>query len=328
MELDIHSYDYYVVTFSGGKDSTATFLHLLDLGVPKEKIELWHHVIDPADAPFMDWEVTEDYCRKFAQAFGVRLYFSGKQGGFEGELLRKDSLTQPNWYETPDGVMVSGGRTGKLATRWPFPQVSKDLSVRWCSAYLKIDVGKAALVNQPRFNHRRTLLISGERAGESTSPTSGRAAYAYFEPDTTDKRDSPTLRRHVDRCRLVHPWSEADVWGIIQRWGVVVHPCYYLGYSRCSCKWCIFGDADQFATSYYLSPDQGEKIIRYEYVFNTTIKHHKSVAELLQEGTTYRATGLYPEKAAQAISKEYTGAIFTTAWTLPAGAFQKDVGPL
>lgn len=39
-------YDKYIVAFSGGKDCTACFLHLLDIGIPKERIELWHHEVD------------------------------------------------------------------------------------------------------------------------------------------------------------------------------------------------------------------------------------------------------------------------------------------
>ena len=40
---DILDYDKYIVSFSGGKDSTAVFLYLLDCGVHKNKIELWHY---------------------------------------------------------------------------------------------------------------------------------------------------------------------------------------------------------------------------------------------------------------------------------------------
>lgn len=36
-------YDAILVAFSGGKDSLACLLHLLDLGVDRSKIELWHH---------------------------------------------------------------------------------------------------------------------------------------------------------------------------------------------------------------------------------------------------------------------------------------------
>lgn len=131
--VDPHSYDNIIVAFSGGKDSIACFLHLLDLGVPKEKIELWHHDIDGREgSTLMDWPVTRDYCLKFAQAFGVKIYFSWKWGGFEGEMLRYNALTSPTVFETPDGPKISGGIKGTLSTRRKFPQQAASLSVRWC----------------------------------------------------------------------------------------------------------------------------------------------------------------------------------------------------
>ena len=63
MECNLHSYDKYIVSFSGGKDSTACFLYLLDNGIPLDKIELWHQDIDGREDTFFDWEVTPDYCR-------------------------------------------------------------------------------------------------------------------------------------------------------------------------------------------------------------------------------------------------------------------------
>ena len=39
----LENYDKIIVLFSGGKDSLASLLYLLELGVPEDKIELWHH---------------------------------------------------------------------------------------------------------------------------------------------------------------------------------------------------------------------------------------------------------------------------------------------
>ena len=66
--LPLEDYDLIVVLFSGGKDSTACFLKLLELGVPKEKIELWHHDIDGGTSNKkngleMHTELCESYCR-------------------------------------------------------------------------------------------------------------------------------------------------------------------------------------------------------------------------------------------------------------------------
>lgn len=321
-QVNIYDYDFYLVMFSGGKDSTACFLYLLNLGIPKRKIELWHHLVDGKNKQLMDWECTEDYCRKFALAFKVPIYYSWKDGGFESEMLRNNRPTKSNYFETPSGVLKSGGK-GKPNTRLKFPQLSSDLSVRWCSAYLKIDVAAAAIRKQNRFIGKKVLIISGERAEESPA----RHNYAYFEPDCTDNRIGKKIKRHVDRCRLIHNWSESDVWGIIRQYGVIVHPCYYLGYGRCSCKWCIFGNNNQMATSYYLSPGQGKKLSRFEKRFGKTIKRNIDLKSFIKKGIPFHTVYQYPAIAVQAITHKYSLPIFTTKWKLPAGAFSNAAMP-
>lgn len=320
--FNIYDYDYYLVMFSGGKDSTACLLHLLDLNIPIERIELWHHLVDGKDKHLMDWECTEDYCRKFASAFEIPIYYSWKNDGFEGEMLRENAPTKPNYFETPNGLFYSGGK-GKTNTRLMFPQISDNLSVRWCSAYLKIDVARTAVVNQQRFKNKKVLIVSGERAEESPA----RKRYAFFEPDRTDNRNGKSNIRHVDRCRIVHHWKEKDVWGIISRYHIVVHPCYYLGYSRCSCKWCIFGSPDQAATSFYLSPAQGQILVDYERKFGKTTRPGIDLATFAKKGTIYNTVFLYSEIAAQAVKSEYKLPIFTDNWILPAGAYKNSNGP-
>lgn len=210
----------------------ACLLNLFALGIDRSKIELWHNEIDGREgSTLMDWPVTPDYCRKVATVFNLPIYFSWKIGGFEREMLRDKSLTAPTKFETPeDGVKQIGGTRGKTNTRLKFPQVSANLSVRWCSAYLKIDVASAAIRNQKRFDHSRTLVISGERAEESAA----RANYKTFEPHRSDNRGG-RKGRHVDHWRPVHGWSEAEVWAIIEKYQVNPHPAYHLGWGRVSC---------------------------------------------------------------------------------------------
>lgn len=334
--FDLHSYDHYLVMFSGGKDSTALVLTLLNSGIPKEKIELWHHDVDGIGNPpiylqnhpetFMDWEVTQAYCLAFAKAFRLPIYFSWKEGGFEREMNRTEQLTAPIYFEYPNPISPrhilvgqTGGKTGKMGTRRKFPQVSANLSVRWCSAYLKIDVGTAAIRNQERFNGKRTLVLSGERGQESPA----RAKYAEFEPDRADSRAGKKSRL-VDRYRPLIRWSEQDVWEIIEWNRVRVHPAYYLGFNRVSCKFCIFGNANQFASAFAISPDQGQNLLEYEQEFGVTIKPGITLADLVAKGTPYDMEQAMIDTATAYV---YDQDIFMDEWHLPKGAYGEGCGP-
>ena len=324
-DIDFAAYDRILVAFSGGKDSLACVLHLLDLGVPKEKIELHHHDVDGGGRTFMDWAVTPAYCRAVADGLGLPIYFSWKQGGFEREMLRTDERTQPNQWESQDGtVVVSGGTRGKSNTRLMFPQTSPDLSVRWCSAYLKIDVMTMMINNEPRFLQGKTLVITGERAQES----SARSKYKTFEPHRSDNRDGARVSRWVDQWRPIHAWDETEVWAIIKRYGIVLHPAYRLGWSRLSCMTCIFGSANQWATIRAVFPHRFEMVAAREAQFGKTIQRALTVHQQADRGTPYAAALANPDLVRLAESNVWEGPIFTNEWQMPAGAFGENAGPV
>lgn len=318
-------YDRYLIAFSGGKDSLACILDALDAGVPAERIELHHHDVDGGGAShLMDWPVTPAYCRAVAAHLGLKLMFSHKVGGFEREMLRTDQLTAPMRWQRPDGSWrQSGGVTGKRSTRRRFPQVSADLSVRWCSAYLKIDVMSAMIRNEPRFSRGRTLVITGERAEESEA----RAGYAEFEPDRSDNRDGVRTYRWVDRFRPVLKWSQAEVWAIIKRWRIIPHPAYQLGWGRLSCRACIFGSAHQWATVKRHYPAQFAAVAGYEDAFGATIQRSASVRQLAAKGVAYAAAEARAALVREADETEWSGPVTTDDWQLPAGAFGENAGP-
>lgn len=318
------TYDFIIVAFSGGKDSLACLLSLIEAGADMSKVELWHHDIDGREgSDLMDWNVTRDYCRKLAAAFNLPIYFSWLEGGFEREMNRKDQRKAPTHWENPDGTRgKSGGVAGKLATRQKFPQVSADLSVRWCSAYLKIDVMSAAITGQERFRNARTLVVTGERAQES----SARSKYQEFETHRNDARDG-RLKRHVDHWRPVHKFSGEQVWAMIERHRVNPHPAYRAGFGRVSCQFCIFGNSNQCASARAISPERFDKITTYESKFGVTIHRKENLAQRADKGTPYAAT---EQDKAACRSHEFNEPIILAEgqWKLPSGAFAESCGPL
>lgn len=313
-------YERVLIFFSGGKDSVACVLHLLESGVPKERIELHHHLIDGREgSDLMDWPVTEAFCKAFAAALGLPITFSWKQGGFEREMLRNDQPTAPTMVQVGNDLAAIGG-AGPLGTRLKFPQVSASLTTRWCSSYLKIGAGAAYITNNPRFVQGKTLVITGERAQESAS----RAKYHAFEPHRTDNRTGARIKRWIDQWRPVHAWTEEQVWSIIERWRIAPHPAYLLGWGRTSCMLCIFGSKDQWASAAQIAPRKVIRIVDYERQFKVTIHRTLSVEQLVAAGTPYR---MDERIVALAMSSEYNEPIIVENWTLPAGAYGEGCGP-
>lgn len=319
--LPLNEYDYIIVSYSGGKDSLALALLALET-MPKEKIELWHQHVDgePGSEGLMDWPCTEGYCRATAESLGLPLRFQWKHGGFEGEMLRENARTQGMSYEDGNGVVQSleSSDRGKLATRRLFPQTSADLSVRWCSAYLKIDVARRAINNDPRFKDAKILFLTGERREESAA----RSKYSEVEEHACSG-----TRRRVDQWRMVIDWTEEDVWSIIEKHKIQPHPAYRLGWGRVSCMACIFGDADQWASVRKIAADRFAKIANYEQEFGKSIKRGITVLQMADKGTSF-IDDAPDELIKLAMNKDYpSNQVRVESWNTPNGAYKRCGGP-
>lgn len=326
--IQFKSYDYYdmiLVAFSGGKDSLAMVANLIDQGVDMSRVELHHHDIDgrehAQDQMLMDWPSTPAYCKAFAAAFNLPIYFSWREGGFHREMMRDGTeqhgyTAAVKWERANGETMKAGGiprKQDKAQARRMFPQVTADLSKRWCSASLKVDVMRRMVANDPRFNGKKILILTGERALESTA----RAKYAKFEVHAT----LDNSKRTVHSLRPVHGWTEQQVWDIIKRHGINPHPAYKLGWNRLSCALCIFGGANQWASAQAIFGDRVAMAARLEKEFGKTIdRDGVDVLTKCSRGTVY-AQVKNSQLADEARDAKWQGQIRVTNWQLPAGAF-------
>lgn len=334
--LPLNQYDRIIVSFSGGKDSLACVLRMLELGVPREQMEVWHQAVDgmPGQSRrFFDWPITENYCRAVAWALGIPIRFQWREGGFWGELHKQEDRLKPAAFELQPGGLLqgnigyAGGERGKIATRLKFPNPSRTLQVapgkppRWCTPILKIDVSRAALRNLPEFKAGTFLMVTGERREESD----GRATYAEAEQYV-----DPTAERTVHQWRAVIDFQEQDVWDIIERWRIRPHPAYYLGFSRVSCMPCVFGGGDQWASIRQLDPARFNEILGLERQFGTTIKEGGDIE--LQADRSKKGSFLVDDPTTQrlSLSEEYPyEAVIVPEgeeWQLPQGAFKEGQG--
>lgn len=348
--LPLNKYKKKIVAFSGGKDSLALLLYLLESGVPKEEIELWHHLIDggPGVIGNFDWPCTEDYVRAIGCALGVPVRFSWKDGGFAKEMFRENSLTTGVYFEDEERNVVylppqkpplhckecrrfydsetqshcpeCGEPRDGFSTRLKYPMVTSDLTRRWCSAYLKIMVCRRVISNDPRFNTGNVLLLTGERRQESDA----RAEYDEAEPHASSNK-----KRRVDQWRAVIDWTEQDVWRIIEKWRVMPHPAYRMGWGRVSCMTCIFGGPDEWASVRHIAPTQFGWHAANERRFSLTIKDGESVTQQANRGTNFAKDAprwLIDMALSQSYPRDQV-IVPDGEWVLPAGAYKRCGGP-
>lgn len=380
--LPLEEYDLIVVLISGGKDSVACYLKLIELGVPKEKIEFWHHDIDGGHPTRrMDWKCTQNYVKALADAEGVKLRVSYRVNGFFGELYRIGASEPIEWIDPDTGEIkqcklssnyLKCRELKEQATeemeellkqygyRMKFPAKTGDLSRRWCSAYLKICVADTVVSNLDRLGEleelggkrhkfpakggthsgrwcsgnlkaavqdsvtanleetkhdKKILIVSGERRRESA----GRSKYNEMEIHRTNA----TAKAH----RIVHQWrccidySEKDVWELLKRHHINPHPCYRIGWNRCSCMMCIFSTPRLFAGVKELFPDDYASLRHDEEVLGFTLDNKKNLDEFI--GDTPSCVCWNDKKAIHSILTGEFGTedIYTENWNYPVGAF-------
>lgn len=322
-DIDLDDYDKIIIAHSGGKDGFVSMLHMLDLGVDRSKLELWHHLVDGNEgSDLMDWIFMDDYMKQIAKAYELPLYRSWLEGGFESELIKENSYSKPHKVETPDGLitLLRDKNRSKPATRRRFPQQSASLQTRWCSSSLKIDVSRRALANQERFDGKKVLFVTGERRQES----SNRAKYNQLEPHICDRRKGRKAR-HVDAWRPVLNWSEEQVWDKLREHGVIAPVPYRLGWGRSSCAACIFNGPKIWSTLAEYFPERTQRIADYEDEFGVTIsRKQKNVIEVAKQSRPMEITDM--DALQQSMSDKYTLPLFTTSdkWEMPAGAFSNE----
>lgn len=302
-----------IIAFSGGKDSVAMVLFLLEQGIDRRRIHLHHHDVDGGGPNLFDWPCTKSYCEAFADTMGLSLFFSHREGGIYREIFRTNEPRQDILYQREPGGQYFRIPSDKAAinTRLKFPAVSSNLLTRWCSSTVKIDVLLSVVAHHPLYQHR-LVVLTGERRQESP------ARSKYVEAELYKAN---TKSRKVIHWRPILDWPESAVWEIMSRWHIQPHPAYMLGWNRCSCQICIFSDPDIWATIASIDYRKIEKIAAIETELNFTLYSERKIVEIVAAGTPLK--DLDPIWIDQSLS-HFEAPIILSDWQLPKGAFRKE----
>lgn len=315
----------FIIAFSGGKDSIAMVLYcLFDLKIPADRIELWHHDVDGDGEQLFDWPCTKSYCIAFAKAFGLTILFSYAGGGILREIYRTNETIQPIYFQKVEGGEYTRvdpqNKERFYNTRRKFPAVSADLNVRWCSWIAKISVMLKGINHTDRYQNANIVILTGERRLESTARSKYKEMELY--------RGASKTRRAVQWRPLIG-WSERDVWAIIEKYKVQPHPCYELGWGRCSCQLCIFSNENIWAAINEISPEKVQRIAEIEDDLSFTLYGDKKngnvnvFAAKVLKGVSFIHVAAKQRWLKEALG-EFTSDIIVETWQLPAGAFSVE----
>jgi 3'-phosphoadenosine 5'-phosphosulfate sulfotransferase (PAPS reductase)/FAD synthetase len=241
-----------------------------------------------------------------------------------------------------NGIVQTEEQLREANTRYKFPAVSKDLNVRWCSWIAKLGVMTKAINNSKRLQNSNILVLTGERRLESAA----RSLYLEIEPHRSNSNT-----RRVVLWRPVVDWTEQQVWDIMKKHKVQPHPCYELGWGRCSCQLCIFGRENIWASINQISPEKVKRISEIEKEIGHklyNVENKIETGEIETKGknkgkpvmiSTRDKLGIYESMVNKGNSfikeenrlrwekealGEFRSPIFVDEWKLPAGAFNAD----
>ena len=203
-----------------------------------------------------------------------------------------------------------------LGYRYKFPAKTASLTTRWCSSALKIEVFDRILrYAEDTLENCKVLFVDGIRREESG------ARSKYNEMELHRCSAVTQKNRLVHHLRPIIEWDEQMVWDIMKRHKINPHPCYKLGWNRCSCAMCIFSLPQHFAGIKEILPERFEQIVNLEKELGFTLDNKKNITDYIDGAESCvlnRDETLISCVKSGTLPDDY---IICENWELPVGAF-------
>lgn len=236
----------FVVNHSGGKDSQAMFIKLLER-IPARQMLVVHASLGEAE-----WPGALELAQKQAENAGATFVVAHAVKTFFGMVARRHA-------ERPD------------APSWP------SAKHRQCTSDLKRGPIQREVRRYAKANgFARVVNCMGLRAGESAN----RAKLSIFERNA---KNSIASREWFDWLPI-HTMSTADVFATISGAGQEPHPAYAMGNERLSCVFCIMASKRDLQNGAKHHPALFAKYVELEQRTGYTMHmSRKSLTELVGE---------------------------------------------
>jgi 3'-phosphoadenosine 5'-phosphosulfate sulfotransferase (PAPS reductase)/FAD synthetase len=235
-----------VVNHSGGKDSQALLIKMLEL-VPRAQLLVVH-----ASLGEFEWHGALELAQAQAADAGVPFVVARSHKTFL-DMVERRFATRPDVPSFPSS------------------------STRQCTSDLKRDpIDREVRRYAAAHGHSVILSATGIRAQES-------AARAKVETFKLNKRNSVAGRSWFDWAPI-HALSTTEVFATIAEAGQTPHPAYAAGNERLSCVFCIMGSRNDILNGAQARPELFARIAEVEARTGYTMHmSRKSLVQLVAE---------------------------------------------
>jgi 3'-phosphoadenosine 5'-phosphosulfate sulfotransferase (PAPS reductase)/FAD synthetase len=236
----------FVINHSGGKDSQAMMIKLLEV-VPAAQILVVH-----ASLGEVEWHGALELAERQAADAGVPFIVARAEKSFL-DMVERRFAARP---DVPSFPSAQHRQCTSDLKRGPI-----DREIR---RYMKA--------------HGLTVVVSctGVRAAEST-------ARSKLNPFIRNKRNSVAGREWFDWCPIFD-LQTLDVWCTIRGAGQWPHEAYCKGNERLSCVFCIMGSANDIALGAKARPELFARYVALEEATGYTMHmNRKSLREIVAE---------------------------------------------
>lgn len=247
-----------LVSVSGGKDSTATLLLALDIGVAN----IYPVFADTGN----EHEITYEYLDYLEQKTGLKI--RRVKSDFTQQIIRKREITLKKWreqgvseqvIESAEKTLVPTGNPYLDLCLWKgrFPSSSR----QYCTEELKIQ----PITNQAVWPLLKEFDQIESWQGIRWDESPRRSTYVRhegIEPDAT----------RVYAYRPILSWSAKDVFAYCARLGVEPNPLYRMGMGRVGCMPCINVNKQELKNIVRRFPEVVERIAHWEHCVSLASK--------------------------------------------------------
>ena len=249
----------FVANHSGGKDSQAMLIKMLDMGIPRRQILVIHATLGE-----VEWPGALDLAKKQAEDAGLPFIVAEAVKSLLGMVTHRFTVR-------PD------------APSWP------SASNRQCTSDLKRGPIEREIRRYAKANGFSLIVnCMGLRAQES----SGRAKLAVFKKH---ERNSVAGRSWYDWLPI-HSLLTVEVFAMIAAAGQEPHWAYAAGNERLSCVFCIMASGRDLANGAKHNPDLLAKYLELEQRTGYTMHmSRKPLTQLITEAPYQPASGAETE---------------------------------